>query len=313
MKVCGQDYHFSGIPETRVYTNPAYAAIPASGEVGLTYRNQWPGIPATFVTYGASLVMPLPRLTSGVGLTVTNDMQAGGVINQSAVTLLYAYRIQAGDNWHVSAGIGASYVFHRFSASTLVFRADILNELGYGFTPVTLENYSRNFPDFSVGIMARNREDFTLGLSAAHITRPQYSLSPQSHSRFPIRMSVFVSRKIILAGNDGATAEPAIYFSKQQANHELVWGSRFWLAGHFMLGGFIRQNLQFRTDALILAAGISWDQYNISYHYDVNLKKFNFLSTKLAAHEVTFLYRFEYNDEHYRNRKRGSVDCPAYN
>ncbi len=65
-----------------------------------------------------------------------------------------------------------------------------------------------------------------------------------------------------------------------------------------MLGAWLRQNLNFNFDALIISAGISWEKYNISYNYDVNLKKLSFLSTKMAAHEVTFLYRFEYKDEH---------------
>ena len=64
-----------------------------------------------------------------------------------------------------------------------------------------------------------------------------------------------------------------------------------------MLGAWMRQNIQFNFDALIVSAGISFEKYNISYSYDVNLKKINFLSTKMAAHEVTFLYRFEYKEE----------------
>jgi hypothetical protein len=70
-----QDFHFSGFMQNMVYVNPAYAALPASGEVGLTYRNQWPGIPATFVTYGANLIMPVKTLSSGVGISFLNDIQ----------------------------------------------------------------------------------------------------------------------------------------------------------------------------------------------------------------------------------------------
>jgi hypothetical protein len=74
-----------------------------------------------------------------------------------------------------------------------------------------------------------------------------------------------------------------------------------------MLGGWMRQSLNFSPEALIISAGISWERYNISYSYDVNLKKMHFLSTKMAAHEVTFLYRFEYKDKNFKK-----ADCPAY-
>ena len=69
--------------QNMVYVNPAYAALPSSGEVGLTYRNQWPGIPATFVTYGATVVIPVKSLNSGIGISFMNDMQGSGVINQN--------------------------------------------------------------------------------------------------------------------------------------------------------------------------------------------------------------------------------------
>ncbi len=62
-----QDFHFSQFMQTMAYVNPAYAALPSMGEVGLAYRNQWPGIPATFVTYGATVVIPVESLQQRCG------------------------------------------------------------------------------------------------------------------------------------------------------------------------------------------------------------------------------------------------------
>ncbi len=106
----GQDFHFSGFMQNMVYVNPAYAAMPSTGEMGLTYRNQWPGIPATFVTYGAAFVLPVRSLNSGIGVSVMNDMQGSGVINQTSVSLLYGYLIEVSSHWQVRAGISASCV-----------------------------------------------------------------------------------------------------------------------------------------------------------------------------------------------------------
>lgn len=307
----GQDFHFSGFMQNMVYVNPAYAALPSSAEIGLTYRNQWPGIPATFVTYGASLIVPVNSLSSGIGISFTNDMQGSGVINQSAVGILYGYMFNAGSNWYIGAGLSASYNFKRFNADELVFRSDILNDLGYSYAPVTLENYSRNYPDFSVGLIAVNNNILTMGVSAGHVTRPHNAFSEIVGSRLPIKYTFFASRAFSMSSGNFVSA-PAVLYSLQQDNQELIWGSKFILANNIMLGGWIRQNLKFNLDALIISAGISWEKYNISYHYDVNLKKLNFLSAKMAAHEVTFLYRFEYKDEQ-KGRKIKKIDCPAYN
>jgi type IX secretion system PorP/SprF family membrane protein len=305
-----QDYHFSQFMPNMVHVNPAVAALTSSSELGLTYRNQWPGIPATFITYGASALHPVKALNSGIGVCFMNDMQGSGVISRTSATLLYGYHFQISSGWQIGTGIGASYVFKKFNADELLFRSDILNDLGYSYTQTVLENYTRSYPDFNIGIIATNNSNFSFGFSASHLTQPKESLSDRNESRLPLKYTAFVSGRIsgdTRSGPGYLAFEPALFFSRQQQNHELIWGSQVLIAGNFMLGGWIRQNLNFNFEAMIISAGISWEHYNISYSYDVNLKKLNFISTKMAAHEVTFLYRFEYND-----RKFKKIECPAY-
>jgi type IX secretion system PorP/SprF family membrane protein len=305
-----QDFHFSQFMQTIAYVNPAYVALPDMGEVGLAYRNQWPGIPATFVTYGANVVIPVESLNSGVGVSFMNDMQGSGVINRTSASLLYGYLLKVNSTWRVGAGISATYVFKKFNADQLTFRSDILNDLGYSYSPVTFINYSKGYPDFSVGFIARNDKHLSFGISANHVTRPNDSFSDLENSRLPVKYAAFVSGRIVatkhLTGRS-LVLEPAAFFSQQKQNHELVWGTQFLLGDNFQLGGWFRQNLSFRYESFIISAGISWEHYNISYSYDVNLKKIQPLSTKMAAHEVTFLYRFKYND-----KKTKKIECPAY-
>ena len=304
-----QDFHFSQFMQNMLYVNPAYAALPASGELGLVYRNQWPGIPATFITYGASAVLPVTGIRSGIGVNVMNDIQGSGVITRTAATFQYAYLLDVGRSWQVSGGISGSYVFKRFDGNELLFRSDILNDLGYSYPTVTYDSYNRNYPDFSAGIIARNKENLSFGFSVSHLTRPAESLSTQVSERLPMRYTAFVSGHFAgdpRSGGSDIALEPALYFSQQQQNQEMIWGTQVLLGQNFMVGGWMRHKLPFRAESFIAMAGISWGHYNITYSYDVNLKKMRFLSTKMAAHEVTFLYRFEYNE-----RKSKAV-CPAY-
>jgi len=305
-----QDFHFSQFIPNMVYVNPACVAMPTAGEVELTYRNQWPGIPATFVTYGASFILPMNALNSGIGVSLINDMQGSGVINLTTASFLYGYRFKVNAMWQVGAGIGATYAFKKFNADELVFRSDILNDLGYGYTTTVFDSYTRSYPDFSVGLVASNNGILSFGFSASHVTRPRDSFSERQESRLPLKYTAFVRGRIGGGSRSSAGSlvfEPAAFFSQQKQNHELIWGSQVLFAGNFMVGGWIRQNLGLSFESLILAAGISWGHYNISYSYDVNLKKLRFMSTKMAAHEVTFLYRFEYNDRKFRK-----TECPAY-
>lgn len=289
--------------------NPAYAAMVPGAEAGLTYRNQWPGIPATFVTYGAMLVVPINSFNSGMGLQVLNDVQGGGVFSNTSATLQYGYRMQAGRNWMVSGGISGSYVMKQFDSDALVFRTDVLNDLGYPYGNVTYPGYSRSYPDFSAGFMATRDDKLTLGVSVSHLTRPRSGNTTSSSGRIPFRYAAFVSAVIEPSGrNRGAVGvEPAAYLSWQGTQAEIMWGSNFRLVPSFTLGGFVRHSARLQVESVSLAAGLFLDHYNIFYTYDVNLKKIHLLSTKMAAHEVTFLYRFEY-----KQRKMKKVECPAY-
>jgi hypothetical protein len=164
-----------------------------------------------------------------------------------------------------------------------------------------------------VGFIARNSNNLSFGLSAGHVTRPHDSFSDLTESQLPVKYTAFVSGLISgNGGNSGITVEPALFYSFQRDNQELIWGSQFNVASNFMAGAWLRQNMRLNIEAMIISAGISWEKYNISYSYDVNLKKINFLSTKMAAHEVTFLYRFEYKDVQ-KGKKVKKIDCPAYN
>jgi type IX secretion system PorP/SprF family membrane protein len=306
----GQDFHFSRFIPNMVYVNPACTALPESGEFELVYRNQWPGISATFVTYGASLIMPVKSLGSGFGVQFINDVQAEGVITRTSAALTYGYMIEINRYWKVGAGLSASWIMKKFNADKLLFRSDLLNDLGYGYDPVIIDNYSKNYADFSLGIIAKNNNDFAFGISAGHVTRPHDVSGSAGVNRLPLKYSAFMSGS--LTGNDqfitrSIGIRPAIMYSYQHHNNELIWGSDFTFASNFMAGVWMRQNTNFNFDAMIISLGISYEKYNIDYSYDVNLKKINFLSTKMAAHEVTFLYRFEYKERKYKK-----IKCPAY-
>jgi len=252
-------------------------------------------------------------LNGGVGIHFMNDMQGSGVINRTSASLQYGYLFRLNGDWSIGTGLGASYVFKRFDADELVFRSDILNDLGYGTSTVTFDNYARSYADFNVGMIATNNSNLSFGVSVSHLTRPHDTFSNQIGSRMPMKYTGFVSTRFYASD---VVIEPAVYYSQQQNNNELVWGSQFVIGSTFMVGGWLRQNLKFEPDALILVAGISWENYNIAYSYDVNLKKMRFLSTKMAGHEVTFLYRFEYKQENiktgHRQKRSKKVECPAY-
>jgi hypothetical protein len=178
-------------------------------------------------------------------------------IGKFAIWLCFQYQ----PDWQVGAGINASYVFKQFNSDELVFRSDILNDLGYSYGPVTYGNYTRSYPDFGVGLIIRNNYNISFGFSVNHLTRPREAYSDLVNNRLPMKYTAFVSGRIPGGGQNssssGISAEPAVYFSRQQDNQEVIWGSQFYFASNFMLGGWLRHGLNMSMDAVIVSAGIS--------------------------------------------------------
>ena len=291
----------------QVYFNPAYVAMPDKNEFSLTYRNQWPGIPANFVTYGATFIQPISVINSGTGVAFIRDVEAGGVFSRSSANLFYGYSFKASRKLQVHTGLEASYVFRQFDPENLVFASDILNSLGYSYLPVGISEYTRGYPDFSAGIIGNYNKVLMLGISTSHITRPGESFSAEPGSRLPVKYNLFFSYTMQAGGKynrQGIILTPALLYVHQGNTNELVWGTAAEIHP-FTAGIWLRQNLTMNFSSLLISAGILQKKYTFLYSYDVNLTSINFLSTKMGSHEVTFLFRFEY-----KRKKFGAVKCP---
>ncbi|MBN1415913.1 MAG: PorP/SprF family type IX secretion system membrane protein [Bacteroidales bacterium] len=302
-----QDFHFSGFLHNQVYLNPSYVAIPAMNEVSMTYRNQWPGIPANFVTYGASFIQPISVINSGTGLVFLRDSEGGGVFIRTSASLYYGYSFKVNRRLQMYTGIGASYVFRQFNPENLTFASDILNDLGGSYPPVYISAYTRGYPDFSAGFTGKHSNGFTLGGAVFHVTRPKESFSGERGSRLPVKYCLFSSYKMRAGGKynrRGVLFTPALLYIHQGKTNELLWGTaaeiRFITAGIWL-----RHNLSLDFSSLVLSAGILQKKYTFLYSYDVNLTRADFLLTKMGSHEVTFLYRFKY-----KKKKIKAVKCP---
>lgn len=302
-----QDFHLTGFMHNQVFINPAYVAMPVMNEVTMTYRNQWPGIDADFVTYGAAFIQPLHVINSGIGVKFLRDTEGGGVFSRTSTNLNYAYSFKVSRDLQVFAGLGASYVCRQFSPENLQFPSDILNDLGVSSPPANISAYTRGYPDFSTGIIGTYQKVFTLGLSVAHVTRPKETFSDEPASRLPVKYALFSSYRLPAGGKYNQRPLvfiPALMFVHQGITNELVWGTSAEIRS-FTASVWLRHDLSLHFSSVLFTAGILQKKYTFLYSYDVNLTRVNFLSTKMGSHEVTFLFRFEY-----KRKKLKSVKCP---
>ena len=53
----------------------------------MNYRNQWPNISGTYVTYAASYDQHIEAINGGIGINVMQDDQARGTLKSTSVNL----------------------------------------------------------------------------------------------------------------------------------------------------------------------------------------------------------------------------------
>lgn len=91
--IFAQDPEFTQFYANPLYLNPAFAGSANCPRVNLNYRNQWPGISGSFVTYSASYDQHVDNLSGGVGLLVWNDRAGEGTLNTTNVSGMYSYQL----------------------------------------------------------------------------------------------------------------------------------------------------------------------------------------------------------------------------
>ncbi len=297
-----QDPHFSNFLYALPYLNPSSLSLVQNPQVGATYRNQWPSLNSAFVTYCASFVQPVETMNSIFGVNLIHDNQAQGAILQTSLSALYAYDIKVSDLISIAGGLELSYIFQDVNESRFIFESDITEPFDFG-------NYKSGYGDFSLGITMNYDDRYFSGIAVHHLTRPvRHDGEPELLS-LPRRYTVHLHGKFDLVPRHRSRDVfliPGIQFQQHLKYQELVYGANCEM-NPFVFGLWVRQDLRFNIDAVILLAGFSRNAYNFYYSYDVNMKNIRFLSTGMGAHEVTFLYYFQYNG---KSKKRGAVKCP---
>jgi type IX secretion system PorP/SprF family membrane protein len=296
MNLSGQTYHFSDIHENLYINNPA--SITGTGKLRFqaNYRNQWPGN-SDFVTYNASCFLSSEALNSTAGVLFLRDSQGEGIISYDYFSGLYGYKTRISRNWFFAGGIQAAYSIYSTNFNDL----DFINNQ----TPAVPLNERISSFDFSTGIIISYGEIANYGLSFSKVG----SMLPQSDDYQALQLNLSYEGKYVMTRNHSFSEyyiEPLVYLALQQDFSELLYGTR--IDYNSLLGGlYIRQNLRFQFDAIILLLGTRIGNAGFYYCYDINLSGFDSRFTNLAAHEVTFLYDLEYKR---KMNKRGAIKCP---
>ena len=299
-----QDPQFTQFYANPLYLNPAFAGTARCPRVNMNYRNQWPGITGTFITYSASYDQHVDPLAGGLGLLVTNDQAGKGTLNTTNVSGMYSYQLSVTRSFSLKAGLQATYLQKKVDWAKLTFGDMIDPRRGFIYgtdeTPIT-EGIST--VDFSAGILGFSKTYF-FGAAVHHLTEPDESLVSGDGVESPLpRKYTGHAGAVIPLGSkkEEMNISPNILYQQQQNFKQLNFG--VYINRGPIIGGLWYRN----QDAVMLLVGLQQEMFKFGYSYDVTVSKLSMQT--LGSHEISFSLQFDCRP---KKRKFRTISCPSF-
>jgi len=247
-------------------TNPGYAGSNDALCVTNIDRIQWvsfPGAPRTYLLNGD---LSLPKLNSGIGLSMNSDNI--GFFNNFQFLANYAYRIAVGKG-KLGIGLGLG-IF-----TTSIHGNWISDETLYDpnknvyLDPSIPHDAKHTAIDMDFGLFYRTNNLY-LGLSSTHLTQPKNVVSPEIVLPQIMRHYYLTGGYFIQLPNPLFEIRPSIYIKNDSKifqydiNTTLVYNKRVWGGLSYRIG-----------DAFVVMAGCTTNNFKFAVAYDYTASKIN--------------------------------------
>ncbi|UJP64971.1 PorP/SprF family type IX secretion system membrane protein [Mongoliitalea daihaiensis] len=324
IEVKGQDVQFTQFYAAPVYLNPAFTGASELTRVGANFRNQWPGLDHSFVSYSAYIDHYMFDINSGVGLIFNANRESKSRLATNEIGLTYSYRLQLGNDAFLRVGGQVSHIGRDAYFGDLIFGSQLdinAGTIGTDSGELLSEDYRHNFLNYNLGFLF-NSERVWFGVSGHNLTQPNISFIDDNISRLPIRLSAHGGIKVDLGEGyinnfySNARQERAAMFAfnyKHQAPfNQLDIGTQIFIQP-LVLGvwyrGFPVKYAMPNNESIAALIGITLESgLDIGYSYDFTISKLGNLQSA-GAHEISIRYSFLYGDPNQRNRRSTIIPC----
>lgn len=281
IQALAQDPQFSQFYANPLYLNPAFAGSEYCPRFCLNYRNQWPNISGTYVTYSASLDRYLPTIHGGIGAIATNDNQAKSTLKTTTFSLVYSYHAALGRHYSLKLALQGTYFQKTLDRNKLNFGDMIDPRRGFVWnTNEAIPQQQKQNLDFTGGLLLYSEKIYA-GISLAHLNQPNEGLI--GVSKLPLKTTIHAGAKIQINKGNHTFISPNILFQQQQNFMQLNVGM-YVMKENFVLGLWYRNQ-----DAAIILIGIQNKQIKVGYSYDVTLSRL--ANNTAGSHELSLQWR----------------------
>jgi type IX secretion system PorP/SprF family membrane protein len=299
-----QDPQFTQFYANPLYLNPAFAGTARCPRFVLNYRNQWPSLPGSFVTYAASYDQHIESLSGGIGLSVIRDEAGRGVLSTTGVNGIYAYQRAINRKFSLKIGLQASYIQKSLDWSRLTFGDQIDSRRGFIYqTAETERGGSVGFFDASAGVLGFS-DEFYFGAAVHHLNEPNESLILGT-SRLPMKFTGHAGAVLPLDGKSKSRSEATIspnFLFQRQGDFQQINLGLYITKGPIVFGTWYRFE-----DSFIALVGLQTDQMRIGYSYDLTTSQ---LTTETGgSHEISISMKLECQNQRKQFR---AINCPSF-
>lgn len=310
-----QDIQVSQNYAAPLYLNPAFAGFNVCARASTLIRNQWPGLPNSYVSEILSFDHFLVSQNIGLGMVFTNDVAGAGKLRSTSLAGIFAYEAQINRYLGMRVGFKMGFGSRTINFNRLVFG----DQLARGGNVPTLEapTVNKSFIDFSAGYLIYGPA-FWGGISVDHFTQPVESLI-EDEGYLPLKFSIHGGYKYLISGDeddDDAKYILPTFMYKGQAKFDQVDVGLYYLTGKFTMGLWYRGIPGFKqyqkgypnNDALVFLVGVKHDRFSIGYSYDFTISWLK--GHTEGAHEITISYEFCKLKK--KKRRSVTVACPKF-
>jgi len=294
-----QDMQYTQFYANPIYLNPAFAGSAYCPRVCLNYRNQWPNLSGTYVSYSASYDRYLKALAGGIGILIATDDQARSTLKTTTASFMYAYNIKVTREFSINAALQATYFQKTLDRTKLNFGDMIDPRRGFVWnTNEVVPSQTKYNADFSAGLLGYSKHYF-FGFAANHLTQPDEGLL--GVSKLPAKFTAHGGAIFYLEKGGMSYISPNILFQQQQKFTQLNLGL-YYKKDAFVAGLWYRN-----SDAVIALVGLQTPFLKIGYSYDFTISKL--AGNTAGSHEISLQIQFACKQKKPRYRL---VSCPAF-
>lgn len=310
----GQAPQFSQFYAAPLYMAPSFAGSTDGSRLVMNYRNQWPEIPGSFVTYAFSFDHYFHNYRSGVGILMFRDQAGTGRLATTHGGLLYSYNFQINQKWTLRPGMQFMYAQRTVDFFRNTFGDQLRLEGNLPTTQVAPSLDRVGYFDASTSVLAYSGNIWS-GIAVDHLMQPNQSMT-QEDSRIPMKLALFGGYRFNFGGDYSQQVRESISFAflyKNQGKFNQIDAGAYWSRNPVSVGLLYRGipifnnhvHGIFNNDALVIMGGIRTSNMRIGYSYDFTISRL--VTSTGGAHEISVIYQFNQGAP---TKARTSIPCP---